>query len=269
MENIPFLKMHGLGNDFVIIDGREKNYSFTSDEVRKICDRHTGVGCDQFVLIEGSQKADCFVNFYNADGSKSGACGNATRCVAWIIMQENNSEKVSIETVGGILNCEKRGYDSVLVDMGIAKTGWQDIPLSQDTDTLHLPISSGELKDGVAVSMGNPHGVFFVENVDNVDLQNCGAKLEVNELFPQRANISAAQIISKKQIKLRVWERGAGETKACGTGACAAVVAANLRGLVEQDVQVNLLGGDLHISYINGRVNMTGAVATVFKGILL
>ncbi|MDA0782569.1 MAG: diaminopimelate epimerase [Rickettsiales bacterium] len=269
MENIPFLKMHGLGNDFVIIDGREKNYSFTSDEVQKICDRHTGVGCDQFVVIEDSEKADCLVNFYNADGSKSGACGNATRCVAWIIIKENNRENVSIETAGGILNCEKRGFELVSVDMGIAKTAWQDIPLSKDVDTLHLPLSSGQLKDGVAVSMGNPHAVFFVENVDSVDLQNSGAKLEVNELFPQRANISAAQIISNKQIKLQVWERGAGETKACGTGACAAVVAANLRGLVEQDVEVNLPGGDLQISYINGRVNMTGAVATVFKGILL
>jgi diaminopimelate epimerase len=268
MKNIPFIKMHGLGNDFVIVDSRKHNYTFTSDEIRKISDRHRGVGCDQFVVIENSHHVDCSVLFYNADGSSSGACGNATRCVAWLIMQEKNIENVSLQTVGGFLKCQKKGHELVEVDMGQAKTNWQQIPLAKEADTLHLPVGSGVLKDGVAVSMGNPHAVFFVEDVERVDLSVCGAALENDTLFPQRANIGVAQIISDKIIKLRVWERGTGETEACGTGACAAAVASNLRGLTSGVVNVKLAGGDLEIKYKDGNVTMTGAVATSFTGVL-
>ena len=175
--------MHGLGNDFVIVDARETKYSFTSDAVQQISDRHEGVGCDQFVLIEQSDREDCFVRFYNSDGSQSGACGNATRCVAWLIMQEKNITKVSLETMGGVLSCSKKGENLVSVDMGVAKTNWHDIPLSRDENTLHLPVSSGDLKDGVAVSMGNPHAVFFVDDVDVIDLSVHGMELEQNEIF--------------------------------------------------------------------------------------
>lgn len=302
MKNIPFIKMHGLGNDFVIVDSRKHNCTFTSDEIKGIADRHRGVGCDQFVVIENprlpqnmsspefakqilgrtneipleflieiqgmTSDADCLVLFYNADGSQSGACGNATRCVAWLIMQEKNIENVSLQTVGGFLKCQKKGHELVEVDMGQAKTNWQQIPLAKEVDTLHLPINSGILKDGVAVSMGNPHAVFFVEDVEKVDLSACGAALENDDLFPQRANIGVAQIISDKIIKLRVWERGTGETEACGTGACAAAVASNLRGFTSGVVTVKLAGGDLEIKYKDGNVTMTGAVATSFTGVL-
>jgi len=269
MENIPFIKMHGLGNDFVIVDIRESKYSFTNDEIRKIADRHKGVGCDQFVTIDFSNQADCFVRFYNADGGQAGACGNASRCVAWLIMNENNDKSASLETLGGILNCTRVGDELVSVDMGQALNSWQDIPLSKDVDTLHLPVSSGQLKDGVAVSMGNPHAVFFVNDVDLIDLSHDGAALEVNNLFPEKANISIAQIISENEIKLRVWERGVGETSACGTGACATAVAANRRGLVGNKAKVCLPGGELFISYEDNQVIMTGPVTTAFKGVLL
>lgn len=269
MKNIPFIKMHGLGNDFVIIDIREKEYSFSNDEVRKIADRHKGVGCDQFVTIDKSDKADCFVRFYNSDGGEAGACGNASRCVAWLLIKESGVEHVTLETVAGILNCEKKGDELVSVDMGQAKTDWNEIPLSNQIDTLNIPISSGELKNAVGVSMGNPHAVFFVDNVDLIDLQEHGAKLEVDSIFPEKANISVAQIITKNEIKLRVWERGVGETNACGTGACAAAVAAHRRGLVESQVSVGLPGGNLFIEYSGSNVIMTGPVATVFKGVLL
>lgn len=267
MKNIPFIKMHGLGNDFVIVDCRTEKYSFTPELVQFIANRHEGVGCDQFVTIEKSEVADCFVRFYNADGSESGACGNATRCVAWIIIEESGANNAALETVSGVLNCKRAGDKLVSVDMGKAKIKWQDIPLSSELDTLHLPLEDGDLKDGVAVSMGNPHAVFFVNDVDAVDLQNSGSRLEVNDLFPERANISAAQVTGKNSIKLRVWERGTGLTQACGTGACATAVAAFRCNLTASDVTVSQPGGDLHIKIGEDlNVTMTGPVAISFEG---
>jgi diaminopimelate epimerase len=269
MKNIEFIKMHGLGNDFVIVDTRLEKYSFSDDEIRLICSRYKGVGCDQFVLIELSDNADCFVRFYNSDGSESGACGNASRCVAWLMIEEKGVDDVVIETTSGLLNCIKKGENLVSVDMGEAKTDWRNIPLSREVDTLSLPVSCGDLSNGVAVNVGNPHAVFFVDNVDDVKLEVCGAKLETDALFPQRANISAAQIISKNEIKLRVWERGAGETSACGTGACATFVAANKKGFVSDSAEIILPGGKLLISCDNDHIIMTGPVTEVFKGTLL
>lgn len=267
MEKIPFLKMHGLGNDFVIIDERQHSYKLDEKAVRHIADRHFGVGCDQLVLLKNSQNADCFMEFYNSDGSKSGACGNATRCVGSLIMQETGKKKIRLETISGILECTDAGENGVSVNMGKARTAWQEIPLARDVDIMNLAIGDGQLQNPVAVSMGNPHAVFFVEDTVAVDLHKSGAVLEHHEIFPERANISSAQVISKNHIKLRVWERGSGETSACGTGACATAFAAFKRGLTENNVKVSLPGGDLFIKIEDDNtVIMTGAATLVFKG---
>jgi diaminopimelate epimerase len=267
MNNIPFIKMHGLGNDFVIVDSRDKQYRFTPKMIEKIADRHLGVGCDQFVLLEKSNEADCFVRFYNADGSESGACGNATRCVAWLLMQETGAEKVTLESTSGLLYCTRAGNMEIAVNMGKARTNWQEIPLARATDTLNLDISSGTLKNPVAVSMGNPHAVFFVDDIKSIPLEELGPKLEHHEIFPERANIGVAEVLSNSKILLRVWERGSGETSACGTGACAAAVAGFLRKKTGNNVTVSLPGGDLHIEIQpENIVIMTGPVAVSFKG---
>jgi diaminopimelate epimerase len=267
MEKIPFIKMHGLGNDFVIIDERATNYSLMPKMVQDISSRNRGVGCDQLVVLKKSDNADCFVVFYNADGSRSGACGNATRCVASLIMQETNKKNVTLQTEAGILSCADAAEFGITVNMGKARTSWQEIPLAREADTLHVGIGEGELSDPVAVSMGNPHAVFFVKNTAAVDFGTLGPKLEHHEIFPQRANIGVAEIISKSAIKLRVWERGTGETEACGTGACAAAFAAYSRGLTNNDVVVSLPGGDLRIQIgDDNNVMMTGGATLVFKG---
>jgi diaminopimelate epimerase len=267
MTNIPFIKMHGLGNDFVIIDSRSEKYSLTDHAIAQIANRRRGVGCDQLVILENSANTDAYVRFYNADGTESGACGNATRCVAWLIMQENGSDSVKLESSAGKLRCKKAGDMQVSVNMGLARTGWHDIPLSREVDTMYLPIESGILKKPTAVSMGNPHAVFFVENAADVPLHILGYGLEHDELFPERANIGVAQVLSRNEIKLRVWERGTGETEACGTGACAAAFAAFSRDLVNNDVLVHLAGGDLKIEIQpDNSVIMTGPVAFVFSG---
>jgi diaminopimelate epimerase len=267
MTNIPFIKMHGLGNDFVIVDTRTHKYTFTPEMIEQIANRHEGVGCDQFVLLESSSNAACFVRFYNADGSQSGACGNASRCVAWLVMQEAGCDEVLLETSSGILSCRKTDDLLVAVNMGKAKTKWHEIPLSKDVDTLNLGIEAGCLKNPVAVSMGNPHAVFFVDEVENVALSEFGPTLEHHAMFPERANIGVAEIVSDSEIILRVWERGAGETQACGTGACAAAVAAFRRKLTGNNVLVHLPGGDLHIEIqAENVVIMTGPVAVCFTG---
>lgn len=265
MKNIAFIKMHGLGNDFVIVDARKEKHSFTEAMVQFICDRHKGVGCDQFVVIENSAKSDCSVRFYNADGSESGACGNATRCVAKLIMKESGKNSTVLESRAGLLECKAAG-DDITVNMGKARMGWQEIPLAYEADTLHVGIGEGPLQNPVCVSMGNPHAVFFVNDVKKVDLANLGPKLEHHKIFPERANIGVVQVVSENEIILRVWERGSGETMACGSGACAAAVAANARGLTGNNTKVRLAGGDLQIELRGGNVYMTGAAEQVFTG---
>lgn len=268
MEPIEFIKMHGLGNDFVIIDLRVQKLTLTPEVIQIIADRHRGVGCDQLVTIETSSRADCLVKFYNADGSESGACGNASRCVGALMMEETGQDTATLETTTALLHC-RRNNDQIAINMGQPRTNWQDIPLAKETDTLHLGISLGELSDPVAVSMGNPHMVFFVENAEAIDLATLGPQLEHHPLFPERTNVEAAQVLSSNAIRLRVWERGSGETPACGTGACATVVAAQRRGLVGNHVTVHLPGGDLHIEREkSGEVIMTGPVAKTFSGTL-
>ncbi len=269
--------MHGLGNDFVIIDERNSPMQLVSLEqreevVRAIANRTTGVGCDQLIVLRASGRADAYMQIYNADGSEVGACGNATRCVAWALMREKRADAALIDTEAGLLEAQLAGKGLVNVNMGLPRLGWEEIPLSEKEDTLHVALEAGMLKDPVCVSMGNPHAVFFVEEVGAVPLKKLGPELETCDLFPERANIGIAQIDSDDHMTLRVWERGVGETQACGTGACAAVVAARRRAEVDATVTVQLLGGELTIQW-NGTesdpehpVWMTGPVAHSFSG---
>jgi diaminopimelate epimerase len=268
---IPFRKMHGLGNDFVVIDGRAQALALDDRLARTIADRRTGVGCDQLIVIEPPRSglADAFMRIRNADGGEVEACGNATRCVASLLMDEKRRSHVVIETVAGLLDAESRAGGRVAVDMGPARLDWRDIPLAEPKDTLHLGIALGQLADPVGVSMGNPHAVFFVADAEAVDLAALGPPLEHHKLFPQRANIEVAQVLDRRRIRLRVWERGAGITLACGTGACATLVAAARRGLSERRATIVLDGGELEIEWLKAdHVLMTGPVATAFTGTL-
>lgn len=264
-----FLKMHGLGNDFVVLDTRRNDLALTPAQVRAISDRHRGVGCDQLIVLEKprSRLSDAWMTIYNPDGSQSGACGNATRCVAWLLMNESKRDKVVIETIAGLLDGEARGDGLVAVDMGPARLDWRDIPLAEASDTLHLDIAAGPLARPAAVSMGNPHAVFFVDDAAAIDLAALGPVLEHHPLFPERTNVEIVQVLSRKTLRMRVWERGAGITQACGSGACAALVAAARRGLTGRKADVVLDGGTLSIEWLpDDHVLMTGPVALSFAG---
>ncbi|MBM3531984.1 MAG: diaminopimelate epimerase [Alphaproteobacteria bacterium] len=266
---IAFRKMHGLGNDFVVIDARDQSLALDDGLARRIADRRTGIGCDQLIVIEPPRAglADAFMRIRNADGGEVEACGNAARCVASLLMAEKGRDHAVIETVVGLLDAEAAADGRVAVDMGPAKLDWRDIPLAEPKDTLHLGIHLGQLSDPVGVNMGNPHAVFFVADAEAVDLAALGPPLERHKLFPARANIEVAQVKSPTEIRMRVWERGVGITRACGTGACATLVAAVRRGLVERRVIVVLDGGALEIEWLkDGHVIMTGPVATAFTG---
>ena len=269
MSAVSFIKMHGLGNDFVVIDARNHRLDIGEAAARRIADRHTGVGCDQVIVIETAANggADAFMRIRNSDGGEVAACGNAARCVAELLMREKGVPRLTLETRAGLLAAERGAGGAVAVDMGPARTGWQDIPLARAMDTLHLPVALGPLADPVAVSMGNPHAVFFVSDVAEIDLAALGPTLERHELFPERANIGVAQILSPGRIRLRVWERGAGLTLACGTGACAALVAASRRGLAGRKAELVLDGGALAVEWReDNHVVMSGPVATSFSG---
>ncbi|NQU58338.1 MAG: diaminopimelate epimerase [Rhodospirillales bacterium] len=271
METLSFTKMHGIGNDFVVIDARQQRLDLSRAQARAIADRHTGIGCDQLLVIEAprDEHADAFMRIYNTDGSDAEACGNGTRCVASLILNESNNTHCIIETVAGLLDCETAEDALVSVDMGPANLDWRDMPLSEAMDTLHLGLGSGPLQDPVGVNMGNPHAVFFVDDAEDIDLAVHGPICEHHKLFPQRANVGVAQVISKDQIRLRVWERGVGETLACGSGACAALVAASRRGLLNRKASIQLNGGTLQLEWMpDNHVLMTGPVATSFSGII-
>ncbi|CCG40984.1 diaminopimelate epimerase [Magnetospirillum molischianum] len=275
---LPFRKMHGLGNDFVVLDGRIDPRPLALDpaRVRAIADRRAGIGCDQLIVIAtpSDNTADVRMLIFNADGSEVAACGNATRCVAWLAMTESGRDSVVIETRAGLLDAESRGTSLVAVDMGAARLDWREIPLNEAVDTLHLGLSVGPLSDPVAVSMGNPHAVFFVEDSEAIDLAAVGPDLEHHPIFPERANIEVASILptteaGRGRIRMRVWERGAGITPACGTGACATLVAAARRGLSPRRAELILDGGTLEIEWLpDDHVLMTGPVATSFTGLL-
>ncbi|MDB2610624.1 diaminopimelate epimerase [Amylibacter sp.] len=263
-NGVPFLKMHGLGNDFVIIDARETESPITSQVAKAIGDRHFGVGYDQLVVMTNSQKADVELIFWNSDGSLSDACGNASRCVARLIMDENNSEEITLKTGSGVLLARKGSNGFISVNMGHPQLDWDLIPLKEKVDLLELPIEGRP----AAVGMGNPHCVFVVDDVNLVELVSWGSKIETHELFPKKTNVEFIQIIDQKNIRQRTFERGAGETLACGSGACAVAVVAHLKGLTERNVNIYLDGGQLSIDWLEDGIWMTGPTSFVFKGIL-
>jgi len=273
MNTLNFIKMHGLGNDFVIIDDRDGTLTLSREVVRALSDRQTGVGCDQFIVLEKApdSDADVFMRIYNPDGSQSGACGNATRCVASLVMAETGQNDALIQTQAGLLDCESLGQGLYSVDMGPARADWRDIPLvtAQNTNEIDLTIDGFRHGAVVAVNVGNPHVVFEVANVDDIDLATLGPRVETDPLFPERTNVEVVQILSPERIRMRVWERGAGITRACGSGACAALVATARMGLTGHTAEVVLDGGSLTIDWLaDGNVLMTGPVATSFQGTL-
>jgi diaminopimelate epimerase len=268
LNGLPFLKMHGAGNDFVVLDGRARPVAVAAAEAKWIADRRLGVGCDQIIIIEvDAAGGDAFMRILNADGSESGACGNATRCVAALLAQETGQRRVSIRTISGLLPSEIIGPGLVEVDMGEPGLEWDQIPLSGPADTLRLKIAMGPVEDPAACSMGNPHATFFVQDLAHLQIESIGPLLERNKHFPQRANIGFACIEAPDRIRLRVWERGSGMTLACGSGACAALVNAHRRGLSDRRARLLLDGGELMITWRDdNHVLMQGPAVTAFAG---
>jgi len=274
MTGTPFVKMHGLGNDFVVLDARGTALDLTPERRRAIADRRLGVGCDQLIVLEAptERDADVFMRIYNPDGGEAGACGNATRCVASVLMDERKTDHVTVQTIAGLLESQKTGMGSnglpvISVDMGPARLDWRDIPVREACDTNHMPVGLGPLTDPVGTSMGNPHATFFVDDAAAIPLGELGPQLERHRFFPERANIGVAELVGEDKLRLRVWERGAGVTLACGSGACAALVAASRRGLVKRHAEVIVDGGTLSIEWLrDGHVLMTGGIALAFKG---
>ena len=263
-NGLPFLKMHGLGNDFVIIDARATEILITAETARAIGHRNFGVGCDQLAVLTTSSEADVDVAFWNSDGSMAEACGNASRCIGRLIMEESGKGIVSLRTNRGILPVQDVDGNFLTVNMGQPQLTWSDVPLAQDVDLTMLPI------DGTpgAVGIGNPHCVFVVDDFESMDLPKLGAFYEHHALFPERTNVEFIKILDSQNIRMRVWERGGMITLACGSGACAAVVVAHRKGLTEREVTVHLDGGPLMISWRDDGVWMTGTTQLVFSGTL-
>ena len=263
-SGLPFMKMHGAGNDFVVIDSRGRGAVMTPALARAIGNRNRGVGFDQLAEITDADGADFGLVFWNSDGSQAGACGNATRCVADYVMRGLLADHVSLLTARGGLRAQRLADGRVAVNMGHPQLDWQDIPLARAVDPLHLPLEG----DPVAVGMGNPHCVRFVADAEAVDLAHVGPGHEHDPLFPQRTNVEFASLIGPDHLRLRVWERGTGITLACGSGACATAVAAHLRGLTGRRVALEADGGTLEVDWRDDGVWLTGPVARVFDGVL-
>jgi diaminopimelate epimerase len=266
-SGLPFMKMHGLGNDFVVIDARVSARAVTPALARALADRHRGVGFDQLAVIEpgdATDGADLKLTFFNADGSLSAACGNATRCIARHEMEARGVAELTLRTERGLLQARAVGPELTSVNMGHPMTDWREIPLAEEADTLHLPLPG----DPVATSMGNPHCTFFVEDAEAVDLGARGAETEVHALFPQRTNVQFASLLGPDHLRMRVWERGVGVTLASGSSSCAVAVAAARRGLTGRKVRLTLDGGDILVEWRETGVWMTGPTAHVFSGVL-
>jgi diaminopimelate epimerase len=259
---VPFTKMHGLGNDFVVLDGRTQPLPpITGATAAALSDRRTGIGCDQLILLEPSESADFRMRIFNADGGEVEACGNATRAVGLL-----HGRSARIETLAGLVSATP-GDDGIAVEMGVPRFAWDEIPLAYAMDTHSMPVAWEELENPVAVNIGNPHVVFFVPDCDAVDLGRLGPEIEHDPLFPERVNVNVATVAGRNAIRLRVWERGAGLTRACGTGACATAVAAMRRGLADHGVKVTLPGGSLLVEWRDdGQVVMTGPAEESFRG---
>jgi diaminopimelate epimerase len=273
---IPFRKMNGLGNDFVVLDARRRSIAFTEPQAKAIADRRTGIGCDQLIVLEPSQSADVRMRIWNNEGFEGESCGNASRCIADLLFAEEKRDRVTIDTLGGHLVCSRAGEGLVTVDMGVPRFGWKDIPLSepfQDTRRIELqvgPIDAPLIHSPSVVNVGNPHCIFWVKDLDVVDLAKVGPMLEFHPLFPQRVNVSLARVENRDRIVLRVWERGAGLTRACGTAACAAAVSAARLRLTGREVTVALPGGELRIVWRSSddHMLMTGPVGYDGEGVL-
>ena len=261
-----FFKMHGLGNDFVVLDARRQTGPLSPQLAAAMADRRTGIGCDQIMVLRPpASGGDVFLEMINADGSPAGACGNGTRCVADLLMAEKGLDRIAIETVSGLLTAWRAG-DQISVDMGSPRLGWQDIPLSREMDTAAVPLAAAPVP-AVCVSMGNPHAVLFVGDAEAINIAELGPQLECDPLFPERANIEFAHIIAADRIRMRVWERGAGITPACGSGACATAVAAVRAGLAGRQAELVLDGGVLQLQWTAAdRVIMTGPSELVLRG---
>ena len=266
--DIKAFKMDGLGNDFVIIDQRIHDFNLSKDEIIKICDRGF-IGCDQLILIKKNKKTYAGLEFYNSDGSVSGACGNGTRCVADLLAKENKKKEIILWTSGGILKSKILGNNLVETEIGVPNTNWNEIPLSKNLNTKNLDLkildkNNKEYTGGTAVNVGNPHLVFFVENIEDFNLEKIGPEIENHEFFPEKCNVTLAKVVNSSLIKVRVWERGAGLTKACGTAACATAVAGNLKNLIEKTVDIEFSLGKLSISIdANNSVHMKGPVSDI------
>jgi diaminopimelate epimerase len=264
--------MHGLGNDFIVLDGRATPPNLTPEMTRRLADRHTGIGCDQLIVIEPprGQTGDAFMRILNADGSEVEACGNAVRCIGALVMDERGRPNAVVETLAGPVAISA-GPQGITADMGPARLAWNEIPLAHEMDTLSLAIQDGPMRDPVAVGMGNPHAVFFVDDVERVALAEIGPRLEHHPLFPKRTNVEAVEVQGREngvdKLRVRVWERGAGITQACGTGACAALVGAHRRGLTGRAADIELDGGTLHVEWRDdNHVLMTGPTKLAFSG---
>jgi len=266
--DIKAFKMDGLGNDFVIIDQRKKDYQLTKDQIIKICDRDF-IGCDQLIFIKKNDQKNTKLEFYNSDGSISGACGNGTRCVADLLSKENNDKEIILWTSSGSLKSQILGNNLVETEIGVPTTNWNEIPLSKNLDTKNLNIkiiskNNIEHTGGTAVNVGNPHIIFFVENIEDFDLKKIGPEIENHKYFPEKCNVTLAKVVTKDLIKVRVWERGAGLTKACGTAACATAVAANINRLIDNKTDIEFALGKLSISIDkNNSIHMKGPVSDI------
>jgi diaminopimelate epimerase len=266
--DIKAFKMDGLGNDFVIIDQRTHDLNLSKDQIIKICDR-SFIGCDQLILIKKNKKIDAGLEFYNPDGSVSGACGNGTRCIADFLSKEGNQKEINVWTSSGSLKSKILGNNLVETEIGIPKTNWEEIPLSRKLDTKDLKIEIIDKNNkkhigGVAVNVGNPHIVFFVNDIESFDLNKIGPEIENHKLFPEKCNVTLAKTVNKNLIKVKVWERGAGLTKACGTAACATAVAGNIKGLIEKTTNIEFTLGKLTITIDEkNSVHMKGPVSDI------
>jgi len=266
--DIKAFKMNGLGNDFVIIDQRIHDFNLSKDQIIKICDRNF-IGCDQLIVIKANKKIDASLEFYNSDGSISGACGNGTRCIADFLSKENGQKEVTVWTSSGLLKSKILKNDIVETEMGVPKMSWDEIPLSRELDTKDLKIeiidkNNKKYFGGIAVNIGNPHIIFFVSNIKDFDLKNIGPKIENHELFPEKCNVTLAKVINKNLIEIKVWERGAGLTKACGTAACATAVAGNIKGLIDKTTDIEFALGKLTISIDEkNSIHMKGPVSNI------
>jgi diaminopimelate epimerase len=273
---ISFRKMNGLGNDFVVLDARSVPLVISESAAKSIADRKTGIGCDQLIVLEKSSGYDVRMRIWNAEGGEVQSCGNASRCIADLLFDENGANTATISTKGGVLIASKAGDKMVTIDQGVPKFGWKDIPLSEPfADTRHIEMQYGPIDHPLihspsVVNVGNPHCIFWVDDLDVVDLGRAGPMLENHPLFPERANVSFAKVVARDHVILQVWERGAGLTKACGTAACATMAAGHRIKIIDASCKITLPGGDLFMSVreSDGHVLMTGPVAYEFDGVL-